>query len=61
MDNRVYDQPSSVEAIDDRVSVDGRDGVDVALTPEAAEETGHRLLDEAAHAAGNRHLKASSS
>jgi hypothetical protein len=58
MDNRVYDQPSSVEANHDQVSVDGPDGVDVALTPEAAEETGHLLLDEAAHAAGNRFRKA---
>ena len=41
----VYDQPSHVDA------------VDVAMTPEAAEETSDRLAENAAKAAGQRRLK----
>jgi hypothetical protein len=37
------------------VNVDGPDGVDVGLTPEAALETSNRLLDGATEAAGQRH------
>lgn len=57
MDNKVYDEPSSVETENDQVFVRGPDGVSVALTPEAAEETGHRLLDKAVEAAGARRLR----
>jgi len=56
MQEKVHDEPSSVEAQDDQVFVDGPDGVAVVLTPEAAEETGSRLIDEAVQAAGNRRL-----
>lgn len=50
--DKTYNKPSDVVAIDGKVLVDGPDGVDVALTPEAAEETGGRLIDQAAKAAG---------
>jgi hypothetical protein len=43
-----YAEPSDVAAEDGRVLVDGPDGVDVALTVEAAEETSDRLLAGAA-------------
>ncbi len=51
-----YTEPSEVTAQDGRVLVDGPDHVDVALTPEAAEETSDRLLEGAAKAAGQRRL-----
>lgn len=53
-----YDQPSDVKAKDGRVLVDGPDGVDVALTSEAAAETSDRLLAGAAEAAGQEREKA---
>lgn len=52
MDNKTYNRASEVVAEDGRVLVDGPDHVDVALTPDAALETGGRLIDEAAKAAG---------
>jgi hypothetical protein len=55
--NRVYDQPSTVEAHEGWVIVDGPNGVAITLTPEAAEETSNRLLCSAAEAAGQRRLK----
>jgi hypothetical protein len=58
MDGRIHDEPSSVAAEEDQVIVDGPDAVAVTLTPEAAEETGHRLIAKAADAAGHRHLHA---
>ena len=54
---KVYDEPSTVTAKDGEVSVDGPDAVDVTVTPEAAVETGERLIDSAAHAAGQRRLR----
>jgi hypothetical protein len=56
MDEDIHDQPSQVGAENGIVSVKGPDGVDVLLTPEAAEETSHRLLDGAVTAAGQRVL-----
>ena len=44
MDNKTYDEPSAVTADEDGVSVKGPDGVDVKLTPDAADETGDRLV-----------------
>jgi len=55
--NETYDEPSSVSAKDGDVHVDGPDAVDVALTPEAALESGERLIDQAAVAAGQRYFK----
>lgn len=52
-----YDEPSTVKAQDGKVVVDGPDGVDVTLTPEAARETSDRLLESAMKALGQRHLR----
>jgi hypothetical protein len=52
----VYDQPSDVSAQDGAVELDGPDAVDVAMTPEAAEETSERLTSEAIKARGQRRL-----
>ena len=51
----VYAKASEVSAEEGIVNVDGPDGVDVGLTPEAALETSDRLLDGATRAAGQRH------
>jgi len=57
MENRtVYDEPSDVKAEAGSVQVDGPDAVDVAMTPEAAEETSERLASEAVTARGQRRL-----
>jgi hypothetical protein len=53
----VYDEASSVAAVDGAVELDGPDAVDVAMTPEAAEETSDRLSAEAMKARGQRRLK----
>ena len=42
-----YDKPSEVIAVDGAVLVDGPGDVDVALMPEAARETGRRLIVQA--------------
>lgn len=55
--DKVYDEASSVRAEDGKVVVDGPDHVDVMVTPEAAIETGERLIEGAAHAAGQRRLR----
>jgi hypothetical protein len=39
------------------VAVEGPNGVSVLMSPEAAEETSHRLLDAATEAAGMRARK----
>ena len=53
----VYDEPSSVSAVNGSVEVDGPDAVDVAMTPEAAEDTSERLLGQAFKARGQRRMK----
>ena len=53
----VYEDASDVSAKDGVVNVEGPDGVDVGLTPEAALETSDRLLAGASEAAGQRHHK----
>ena len=55
--DKVYDEASTVTAEDGTVVVDGPDHVDVVVTPEAAVETGERLIEGAAHAAGQRRLR----
>ncbi len=45
-----------MKAEDGVVSVDGPDGVDVKLTPEAAAETSDRLLEKSSEARGQRFL-----
>jgi len=53
----VYDDASSVTAVDGAVEIDGPDAVDVAMTPEAAEETSERLIDQAVKARGQRRMR----
>ena len=52
----VYNEPSDVTAEEGTVAVVGPDAVDVAITPEAAEETADRLVSEAVRARGQRRL-----
>jgi hypothetical protein len=52
-----YDEASEVTAEDGTVMVDGPDGVAVSLTPEAAVETSHRLLEKGVTAQGQRRLE----
>ena len=54
---KIYRQPSSVTAEDGEVLVKGPDHVDVALSPDAAEETSNRLLEGSMKARGQRHLR----
>jgi hypothetical protein len=56
MAKETHSKPTEVTSEDGRVLLDGPDGVDVAMTPEAALETGGRLIDEAAKAAGEERL-----
>jgi hypothetical protein len=55
-DDKTYTDPSEVAAKDGAVAVHGPDQVDVEMTPEAAEETAERLIDEAVRARGQRRL-----
>ena len=52
----IYSKASDVTAKDGVVNVDGPDSVDVALTPEAAQETSDRLLEGAMKAQGQKHF-----
>jgi hypothetical protein len=54
MDDQVYDAPSDTQAVDGNVAMAGPDGVSVVMTPEAAVETSHRLLDSGVEASGQR-------
>lgn len=54
---KIYEQPSDVTAKEGDVLIKGPDHVDVALTPDAAEETSDRLLEGSMKARGQRHLK----
>jgi len=53
-EDKTYDEPSSVEAEDGNVVLDGPDGVDVKMTPDAAVETSDRLLQSSLKAQGQR-------
>jgi hypothetical protein len=53
----VYEEASTVTAVDGAVQLDGPDDVDVAMSPEAAEETSDRLTSEAMKARGQRRLR----
>jgi hypothetical protein len=55
--DHIYDEATKVSADDGTVVLDGPDGVDVKLTPEAAQETSDRLLEGAVTTAGQRKLK----
>jgi len=52
----VYNEPSDVNAVDGAVELDGPDAVDVAMSPEAAEETSERLLRQSFKARGQTRL-----
>ena len=54
---KIHKEPSAVTAKEGDVLVKGPDAVDVALTPDAAEETSDRLLEGSMKARGQRHLK----
>ena len=54
VDDRTYDTPSKVTAEKGEVHVDGPDGVDVSLTPEAALETAERLFSGGTEAQGQK-------
>lgn len=53
-DGKIYDEATKVKASKGDVVLDGPDGVDVAMTPDAAAETSDRLLEAAAQAQGQR-------
>ena len=52
--DELFDEATKVSARDGEVILDGPDGVDVKLTPEAARETSNRLWDGAAKAKAQR-------
>jgi hypothetical protein len=52
----VYTDASEVDAVEGAVEMDGPDNVNIAMTPEAAEETSERLTDQAVKARGQRRL-----
>ncbi len=53
----LFDEPTEVSATEGEVVLDGPDGVNVKLTPEAARETSNRLWDGAAKAMSQRAAK----
>ena len=55
----LFDEPTEIQAVDGKVELDGPDGVDVAMTPEAAEETADRMFRASAEAAGQRRISRS--
>jgi hypothetical protein len=55
--HKLYDEPTEVSAKDGEVILDGPDGVDVKVTPEAAEQTADNLIEGAVIARGQRRLK----
>ena len=57
---KAHDEPSEVSAVDGDVVVVGPDGVDVAMTPEAAEITAGRLVRAAQSAHGQKRRRGSS-
>ena len=52
----LYDEATKVTAEDGEVILDGPDGVDLKITPEAADQTADNLIKGAAKAAGQRRL-----
>ena len=54
VDDKLYDEATNVTAKDGQVILDGPDGVDVKVTPEAAEQTATNLEDAAVEARGQR-------
>jgi len=56
-DEKLYDEATKVTAKDGEVILDGPDGVDLKVTPEAAEQTADNLVEEAVRARGQRRMK----
>lgn len=54
MDGKPYDKPTKVTAENGEVHLEGPDGVDVSMTPEAALETSDRLLSGGLTAQGQK-------
>jgi hypothetical protein len=54
---KTYDEATEVSAEDGKVLLDGPDGVDVSVTPEAAEQTAGNLVVGAAKARDQRQQK----
>jgi hypothetical protein len=49
----IHDKSSDIESAPDEVLVSGPDGIAVSMTPEAAFETGMKLIEGAAAAKGD--------
>jgi hypothetical protein len=56
--DEVYDDPSIVTAANGVVKATGPDSLDLSLTPQAAVETGARLIEAAARAQGQHDISA---
>ena len=56
-EDNTYDEATKVTAKDGEVILDGPDGVDVKVTPEAAEQTAMNLEEAAVEARGQRRFK----
>ena len=54
--DKVYDEPSDVDADDGVVHVHGPDSTDVRFTPDAADETSDRLTTSAMKARGQKYF-----
>jgi len=54
MGAKIHTNPSHVAAEKGEVIIDGPDGVAFSLAPDAAIETGERLIDRGIHAQGQR-------
>lgn len=55
-DSKIYDEPSEVSAEEGAVAVKGPGRVDVKFSPDAAEETSHRLLEGSMKARGQQYF-----
>ena len=53
-DEQIHDKPSQVDADEGIVSVKGPDGVDLQMTPDAADETSYRMFRGALKARGQQ-------
>jgi hypothetical protein len=56
MQDRVYDEPTEVDAEDGNVVLKGPDAIDARMTPDAAEETSDRLNTGVMKARGQRYF-----
>lgn len=53
---KIYDEPGEVTAEEGAVILKGPDDTDVGLTPDAAEETSHRMLEGSMKARGQHYF-----